>query len=264
MQDTNLDPNGTELYEHHLKSGTAFVTEEGNPCTNAEIDKSLKGKDTPEPEAESGEPQVIPGITPTTVIKSLAKERFLAMLAQSLTHIGISGSLGGKVLAAVAAQTGRLATDFAYNPATEMGLIWGWTNGGAVGFPIPLSNVEMGTLISLDDANSYKLKGEAGTLGCRRRGLWLVAYRAADTSKEAMVRADKTANTGIMHLSDPETGEPVVVDPEAKQTSVDLNGYKRGETPQVLIYDEAPFLPMSGDSKELVAKLDSAAQAVAE
>lgn len=239
MQVADLTPEGKELFKHHLDHGTALMTDEGEPCNSAQVVKMLTGDDLV-PDA-TDTPDKTPS-KPST--KQIARERFIAMLGKTLQHVGFSDSLSGRVVLAVGSQPTRIKTDFAYNPATGMGVVWGWTNGGAVRFPIPLDSVEMGTLISLKDAESYRLNGAAGQLKTGARGYWIAAYRL----EQPQTTLD-TAEVETTTVSDPEP--------------------KRGQLPNVTYYDEAPFFPGVGEKErtlgqEFVANLDEKAQAKSE
>lgn len=247
MQASDIDPKGTELFEQNLKHGTAFVTEEGEPCTNAEIVKSLTGEELPpskEDAEAAAEAEALAAAKDPKNIKTIARERFLAVLGKTLTHIGLSEGLAGRVLAAVMLQPTRIRTDFAYKPETGMGVVWGWSNGGSVSFPIPLKSIEMGTLISLQTGNSIKLSGAAGTVGCRERGYWIMAYRldekdvkALQESTTASVKEEVQARGQTEHFT--HVDELGVVD---DTNSIGIGN--RGSAPlHPSIYDDAPFIP---------------------
>lgn len=174
-------------------------------------------------------------------IKVVARERFLAILGKTLAHVGIGESLAGRVLAAVMLQPTRIRTDFAYKPETGMGVIWGWSNGGAVKFPIPLDRVEMGTLISLKTGESFKLRGAGGNVGCGIRGYWVVAYRLNDGEVKAV---EETTTAELADETSP-----------------------RGQTKEFSYVDDAPFLnaPVISDDalktgRDIVAAIDEAKQ----
>lgn len=198
MEKTELNPEGKELYEANLKAGTAFVTEEGEPCTNAEINESLKGKPTEE--------DVIALLSPKDrkkVMRKRAREQFVGLLGQAIVHIGLSEAMAGKVIAAVGLD-GAVATNFAFNPETNAGIIWGYTNGGAISVPMPLENIDMATVVALDNAGSFKMSAGRGTLLSRTAGYWLAAYRVPQAEAKA---TDLPVEPGDDRVSVPERGQ---------------------------------------------------------
>jgi len=247
MKVSDIDPKGKDLFEQNLKQGTAFMTEEGEPCTNAEIVKSLTGEELPPTAEEAAAISVAEAekaAKDPKNIKVVARERFLAVLGKTLQHVGFSDQLGGRVLAAVMMQPTRIRTDFAYNPKTGMGVVWGWTNGGAVSFPIPLKKVEMGTLISLQTGNSIKLSGGAGTVGGRERGYWIMAYRLDETEAK-IAEETTTADVPTAVPARGQTEQVIHVDELGMVDDTNSIGIgNRGTTPlHPSIYDDAPFIP---------------------
>lgn len=247
MNVSDIDPKGKELFEEHLKHGTAMMTEEGEPCNNAEIVKALTGEELP-PSKEEAEAaaraEVIAAAKDPKKIKVVARERFLAVLGKTLTHIGLSEGLAGRVLASVMLQPTRIRTDFAYKPETGMGVVWGWSNGGSVSFPIPLKSIEMGTLISLKTGQSIKLSGAAGTVGCRERGYWIMAYRL-DEKDVKVLQESTTASVAEEVQARGQTKHTLAVDelglvPDEKPIGI---GNRGTTNPPVTIYDDAPFIP---------------------
>jgi len=208
MEKTELNPEGNELYEAHLKAGTAFVTEEGNPCTNAEIDESLKGK-AAKPDSNAidvSEDDVIALLSPKDRKKAMrkrARNEFVGLVGQAIVHIGLSESMAGKVIAAIGL-TGAVETNFAFNPDTNAGIIWGYTNGGAMNIPIPLENIDMATVVSLENAGTFKMHANAGMLQTRTPGYWLAAYRVPPVETKV---TDLPPEPGDIRVSVPARGE---------------------------------------------------------
>jgi len=221
---SELSPEGSELYDAHLKSGTAFVTEEGEPCTNAEIDESLKGKPTKD--------DVIALLSPKDrkrAMRKKAREEFVGLVGQAIVHIGLSESMAGKVIAAIG-YTGAVDTNFAFNPDTNAGIIWGYTNGGAMNIPIPLENIDMATVVSIENASTFKMSGGAGKLQSRTPGYWLAAYRVPPV--ETPSTTDLAPEPGDIRVSVPE----------------------RGMTNVLQTYDENGTIPATDAELELGAK----------
>ena len=241
MEKTELNPEGNELYEAHLKAGTAFVTEEGEPCTNAEINESLNGKPAEKDSnaVDVSEEDVLSLLSPKDrkrAMRKKARQEFVGLVGQAIVHIGLSEGMAGKVIAAIG-YNGAVETNFAFNPATNAGIIWGYTNGGAMNIPIPLENIDMATVVSIENAGTFKMNGGAGKLQSRTPGYWLAAYRVPKV-------------------------EPVKVDPAPEDGEVPVSVGERGRTTVFQAYDDVGTIPLTDAQLELGAKFTDDLNAV--
>jgi len=219
--------------------------------------------------------------------RKLAAERLLSTLGRTLKDCGFEPRLGGMVLAAVGAHGGKIDTDFAYNPETKRGVVWGFTSGGAVSYPFDITQplAVMGINLRTGQAVKPSFTKDKIHIGCQ--GYWLTYYELptdavdAATQEVGQLALNKTAGTGIVKgfnaepsaddktLSveldednqNPEETVGQLVEafnaarsPETVELVEKAGGYPRGQTPHVQIVDELGTAPSPLDAACAVGK----------
>jgi hypothetical protein len=189
----------------------------------------------------------------------LAKERLLAMLGGALLSSGFSPRIANIVGAAVAAQDTKIATDFAFNPDTGKGVMWGWSNGGAAAMPFGLVGKIKAGAVRLSDGASIRPAINNSYVTIFDAGYWLIQFAKEGVELDDVDDANKTAETGVVKDTDaPAENKPapealaaaVSVGNEALQQIHDKVGGEPLPEPGVTIHhiDEAPFIPKHGEA----------------
>lgn len=248
------------------KDATLLVDEEGNPISDA----------TPVTPKVSEREQAARDKLKLKANRKLAAERLLSTLGRTLKDCGFEPRLGGMVLAAVGAHGGKIETDFAFNPATKRGVVWGFTTGGAVSYPFAITQplAVMGINLRTGEAVKPNFTKDMIHIGCQ--GYWLTYYELPTNPVEAaeqevgQLALDKSAGTGIVkgfnaeptaegstlkveldeHNENPEQTVAELTEafkeahsPEAVELVEKAGGFERGQTPHVQIVDELGIVP---------------------
>lgn len=245
---------------------TLLVDEEGKPISDS----------TPVTPKVSDREQAARDKAKLKANRKLAAERLLSTLGRTLKDCGFEPRLGGMVLAAVGAHGGKIDTDFAFNPVTKRGVVWGFTTGGAVSYPFAITQplAVMGINLRTGQAVKPNFTKDMIHIGCQ--GYWLTYYELPVDPLEAaeqevgQLALDKSAGTGIVKGFN---AEPTAEDktlrieldenndnpeqtvseltqafkeahsPEAVAVVEAAGGFERGQTPHVQIVDELGVVP---------------------
>lgn len=176
----------------------------------------------------------------------LAKERLLAMLGGALLSSGFSPRIANIVGATVAAQDTKIATDFAFNPDTGKGVMWGWSNGGAAAMPFGLVGKIKAGAVRLSDGASIRPAINNSYVTIFDAGYWLIQFAKEGVELDDVEEANQTAETGVVK----DTDAPTPMEPAPHIH----DGHKRGLTAHTIPVDEAPFT--EGVSPALAAAVD--------
>lgn len=199
--------------------------------------------------------------------RKLAAERLLSTLGRTLKDCGFEPRLGGMVLAAVGAHGGKIETDFAFNPATKRGVVWGFTTGGAVSYPFAITQplAVMGINLRTGEAVKPNFTKEMIHIGCQ--GYWLTYYELPTNPVEAaeqeigQLALDKSAGTGIVKgfNAEPTTNQPLAFDGNAwgvaDGVKVELDEHNENPEQTVAELIEAFKEAHSPEAVELVEKV---------
>lgn len=132
--------------------------------------------------------------------RQIAKERLLAMLAGTLKAAGFSERVVYAVGAVVAMQDTKINTDFAFNPATGIGSVWGFSNGGACKLPFDLGTGEVKAgAVRLVDGKSVHPAVSRKYVTVFGTGYWIVQFsKATPVEQEQLSEANRAAETGVV------------------------------------------------------------------
>lgn len=209
------------------------VTETTQEFTKAIVPGSVNAEAVELNELEAA---VVNATNPTDKRKAgrvLAKERLLAMLGGALLSSGFSPRIANIIGAAVAAQDTKIATDFAFNPDTGKGVVWGWSNGGAAAMPFGLVGKIKAGAVRLSDGASIRPAINNSYVTIFDAGYWLIQFAKEGVELDDVDDANKTADTGVVK----DTDTPTPMEP-APHTHDGHNIAQRGLTAHTTPVDE--------------------------
>lgn len=180
--------------------------------------------------------------------RELAKERLMAILAAGLKSCGFSDKVVLAIGCTVAEQGVRINTDFAYNPNSGLGMVWGYSNGGASALPFKLPGEIKAGAIRLVDGEATHPTINKDYVTVFATGYWAVMYAKEGQKIDELVAAvlqptETEAPESEQTLDDAmDVGAQALAEIHEKvggsvQTAPDV------KVREIAYIDEAPFVP---------------------